>query len=130
MQDPLMSLLGMEGEVTGPGASRVRGTLRAEHLNSLGMAHGGYLYTLADSAFALASNSHGVPAVALSTHIEYIKAGKPGDTVEAVAAEIHLGRSTGVYRVEIRCGETLLAHFTGTVFRKQPKSAEAAAGGK
>jgi len=116
-----MASLGFEAEVPAPGSARVRGTVRPEHLNLLDMAHGGFLYTLADSAFALASNSRGVPAVALATHMEYMQAGKPGDLLEATAAEIRLGRSTGVYRVEIRRGEELLAVFTGTVFRKQPK---------
>jgi acyl-CoA thioesterase len=119
--DPFMASLGFEADVPAPGSARVRGTVRPEHLNLLDMAHGGFLYTLADSAFALASNSRGVPAVALATHMEYMQAGKPGDLLEATAAEIRLGRSTGVYRVEIRRGEELLAVFTGTVFRKQPK---------
>lgn len=121
MQDPLMAALGMEGEIVSPGKARVKATLRPEHLNSLNMAHGGFLYTLADSAFALASNSHGIPAVALATHMEYLKPGTLGDNVEAIASEIHLGYRTGLYHVEIRRGDDLLAVFTGTVFRKQPK---------
>jgi acyl-CoA thioesterase len=87
----------------------------------MGMAHGGYLYTLADTAFAFASNSRGVPAVAISAHMEYLQPGCEGDTLEATASEVHLGYRTGVYRAEVRNGDTLLAIFTGTVYRKQPK---------
>ena len=121
MNDPFMQWLGIQVESTAPGTARARGTVRPEHLNMHGMAHGGFLYTLADTAFALAANSHGVPAVALSTHMEYVQAGSLGDEVEATAAEVHLGRSTGLYRIDVRSGEKLLATFTGTVFRKQPK---------
>jgi acyl-CoA thioesterase len=120
MDDPFMKLLGLQAESTAPGTARVRGTVRPEHLNLHGTAHGGFLYTLADIAFALAANSHDVPAVALSTHMEYLQPGKPGDELEATAGEVHLGRSTGLYRIDVRCGEKLLASFTGTVFRKQP----------
>ncbi|MCJ7599472.1 MAG: hydroxyphenylacetyl-CoA thioesterase PaaI [Methyloceanibacter sp.] len=121
MEDPFMKLLGLKAESEGPGQARVWGTVLPEHLNLHGTAHGGFLYTLADTAFALAANSHDVPAVALATHMEYLQAGKAGDQLEATATEVHLGRSTGLYRIEIRCGENLLATFTGTVFRKQPK---------
>jgi acyl-CoA thioesterase len=119
MDDPLMRLLGMEGEVLAPGKARVTASLKNEHLNNLGIAHGGFIYSLADAAFALASNSYGIPAVALATSIEYLQAGQPGDRLEAVASEIHLGYRTGVYEVEVRNAEALLAVFHGTVYRKQ-----------
>jgi acyl-CoA thioesterase len=121
MADSFVSALGLEVEVLAPGTARARGVVRPEHLNSLGMAHGGYLYTLADTAFAFASNSRGVPAVAISAHMEYLQPGCEGDTLEATASEVHLGYRTGVYRAEVRNGDTLLAIFTGTVYRKQPK---------
>lgn len=121
MLDPFMKSLGFEAEIPAPGQARVWAELKPEHLNNWGSAHGGFLYTLADSAFALASNSRGCLAVALSTHMEYIKASRPGTRLEAAAQEIHFGRSTSVYRVEVRAGETLLAMFTGTAFRKADK---------
>jgi phenylacetic acid degradation protein PaaD len=85
MGDPFMKALGLEAEIPGPGQARVWGVVRPEHLNLHGTAHGGFLYTLADAAFALASNSHGVRAVALSTHMEYLRAVQAGERVEAVA---------------------------------------------
>lgn len=116
--DPYMRFLGFEAEVPALGQARVWGTLRREHLNSFGSAHGGFLFSLADSAFALASNSHGSLAVALSTHMEYFKTSQPGDRLEAHAREISLTRRTGVYQVEIVGADGLVALFTGTVFRK------------
>lgn len=117
MFDPFMRTLGLAGEILSPGRARVWGTLGPEHLNSLGSAHGGFLYSVADAAFALASNSHGAAAVALSTHMEYVAPTKAGDLIEAIATEVHLGRRAAVYQVEIRVGETLVALFTGTVHR-------------
>lgn len=115
--DPFSTLLGMEAEVTSPGHARVWASLKPEHLNLWGSAHGGFLYTLADMAFALASNSHGIHAVGLSTHMEYLEAVKPGDLIEALASEVRLGGRTSVYKVEVRCGERLIAQFTGTAYR-------------
>lgn len=116
--DPFMIALGFQGEVTAPGEARMRAQLRPEHLNNWGSAHGGFLFTLADSAFALASNSHGPLAVSLSAHMEYFKPTRVGDTVEAVAREVSLTRRTGVYQVEVSCDGELIALFTGTVHRK------------
>src|SRR5512136_2344489 len=55
MNDPFMKLLGLQASTDAPGTARVRGRVRPEHLNMHGMAHGGFLYTLADIAFALAA---------------------------------------------------------------------------
>lgn len=118
MLDPFMIALGLQAEVPAPGQARVWGTIRPEFLNSWGSAHGGFLYSVADAAFALASNSHGTLAVALAAHIEYLRPSQSGAAVEALATEVHLGRGTAVYRVEVRSGADLLAIFTGTVYRR------------
>lgn len=118
-----MTWLGLQSEILAPGRARVWGTLRPEHLNGWGSAHGGFLYTLADAAFALASNSHGIMAVALSTHMEYLQASQAGDRLEALAEEVHLGRRTAVYRVEVRCGAELRATFTGQAYRRPEQPA-------
>ena len=66
----------------------------------------------------------------ISAHIEYVRASEVGATVEARACEVHLGRRTAVYRVEVCSGAKLLALFTGTVYRKtgQPASLSAKVG--
>ena len=119
MVDPFMNTLGLQAECTAPGTARVRGRVKPTQLNMMGMAHGGFLYTMADIAFGMAANSYDVPAVALATHMEYLQPAKLGDELVATASEVHLGRSTSLYRVDIRCGDELIATFTGTVFRKQ-----------
>jgi acyl-CoA thioesterase len=128
MLDPFMIALGLQGEVPAPGQAQVWGVIRPEFLNSWGSAHGGFLYSVADAAFALASNSHGTLAVALATHMEYLQASQVGADVEALATEVYLGRRTAVYRVEVRSGPTLLAIFTGTVYRRTGHKSSLSAG--
>jgi acyl-CoA thioesterase len=120
--DPFMKHLGFEGGVTGPGQARLTAVLKHEHLNNWGSAHGGFLFALADSAFALAANSygdshgdshgndshgddshdnsHGPLAVSLGAHIEHLQPSQAGDILEATAREVSLTRRTGVYQVE------------------------------
>ena len=116
--DPFMRALGFQGDSSAPGQARLTAVLKPEHLNNWGSAHGGLLFALADSAFALASNSHGPLGVGLAAHIEYLKASRVGDTLIASAHEISRTRRTAVYQVEVRCGESLLATFTGTAYLK------------
>lgn len=87
--------------------------------NGVGTTHGGATFTLADFAFAIAANSHGRAAVALSTQMSYPAASRAGDTLTATASEESLGGRTGLYRVEVRREDgTLVGLFTGTVFRR------------
>jgi acyl-CoA thioesterase len=117
LQDPYMQLLGFTMVRLEPGQAILKAEVKAEHLNIHGSCHGGFIYSLADAAFALASNAHGVAAVALTTHMEYFKAVKLGERLEAIATEENLGRRTGTYRIEIRRDQQLVALFGGTVFR-------------
>lgn len=114
-----MQLLGIQVRSVEAGRAHLVARVRPEHLNFHGSCHGGFLYSLADAAFALASNAHPVAAVALSTHMEYFKAVHEGEALEARASEENLGRRTATYRIEIRRGAELVALFTGTVFRKE-----------
>jgi acyl-CoA thioesterase len=115
--DPYMQLLGLETRLVEPGRAVVAAQVKPEHLNIHGACHGGFLYSLADAAFALASNSHGTAAVALTTQMQYFKAVQAGEHLEAHALEEHLGRRTATYRIEVRSNGRVVALFTGTVFR-------------
>ncbi|MFD3004763.1 hydroxyphenylacetyl-CoA thioesterase PaaI [Thermus tengchongensis] len=114
--DPFMAALGLEVRHLAPGEAVVAGVVGESHLNLHGTAHGGFLYTLADSAFALASNARG-PAVALSCRMDYFRPATAGAWVEARAKEVNLSRRTATYRVEVVSEGKLVALFTGTVFR-------------
>lgn len=118
-EDRLARLLGMELVAVSPGACTVRMAVRGDLLNAVGLTHGGATYALADFAFAVASNSHGSVAVALSTQMSYPNPSRLGDTLIATAREESRGARTGLYRIEVRTSAgKLVGLFTGTVFRR------------
>ena len=99
------------------GSATVSLTIRDAHLNFNGACHGGVIFTLADTAFGLASNSHGVIAVGIDAHITYHVATLLGDTLTATAIEVSRSRKIAVYRISVtRADATLVASFTGTVY--------------
>ena len=116
-RDPLMRLLGIECVGGGPGRATVSLAVREHHLNFNGTCHGGVTFALADAAFGLASNSHGVIAAAIDAHVTYQVAVKPGDTLTATAVEASRTRKLGVYRIDVtRQDGALVSTFTGTVY--------------
>jgi acyl-CoA thioesterase len=117
--DPYCATLGIELRALGPGSATTALTITEELVNFHGTPHGGVLYSLADAAFAAASNSHGDPAVALETNISYLDAVDVGTTVVATATETHLTRRTGEYEVLLTTddGGERLATFRGRVYR-------------
>jgi len=93
-----------------------------EHTNGLGMVHGGALFSLADLAFAAASNSMGRIAVAINATISYIEAPQT-DSLTAVAEEVSVGRKLATYSVTVSDGsERICAVFQGTAYLKQGSS--------
>lgn len=90
------------------------------HTNFLGVGHGGMVFSLADCAFSLASNSVGDPAVAIDTHLVLTAASRPGDRLEARVREVSRGRTLGTYRADVtRDDGRTVALFTGTVYINQ-----------
>lgn len=101
-------------------------TVTKEHLNGVNIVHGGAIFTLADLAFAAASNSHGTVAVAINVSIAYIKAVSSG-ILFARANEISRNHKLAVYQVDIRDeADNLVAVFQGMVYRKKEKLLEVA----
>ena len=102
-----------------PGWAKAKMPVQPIHLNGAKTVHGGAIFTLADFAFAVAANSQGQLALAVSTNTSFVKAAYSG-TLYAEAREISLNRKLGTYQVSI-CNENsqLIAQFTGTAFRKE-----------
>jgi acyl-CoA thioesterase len=118
-QDPFARSLGIEVLEFGAGYSKVAITVEERMLNSHRMAHGGVIFSLADAAFALASNSHGQLAVALNVTIGYVAPVAPGTRLIAEATEESLGRRIGLYRLIVRAEDgTLVATCQATAYRK------------
>lgn len=109
---------GIELVEVSPGYARARMALQPCHLNGLDIAHGGAIFTLADFAFALASNSHGTVAVAINANLTIMKAAREG-TLVAEAREVSRNPKLGNYTVEVRddAGD-LVALFQGLAYRK------------
>jgi len=117
-RDRFARLLGFRIVDMGEGYATVEAEVSEEHLNAADVLHGGFLFSLADYAFAVASNSRNDLSLAINANILFHK-GISGGTVTAVAREIQEGKRIAGYSVEIRDGGgTLLATFTGTVYRK------------
>jgi acyl-CoA thioesterase len=101
-----------------PGFARLAMSVGDAAINGHGIAHGGVVFTLADTAFALACNSRDVPHVALDATISFTAPARLGDRLEAVAQERSLGGRTGVYDVTIaHASGDLVALFRGTCYR-------------
>lgn len=116
--DPLSSLLGFALEEERPGYARLRAEARPEHCNFHGCVHGGFVFALADSAFAVAGNTRG-PAVGIAAGIHYTQPAEVGDTLVAEAREVSLSRSLACYEVSVTGPKGLVATFTGTVYRRR-----------
>jgi acyl-CoA thioesterase len=108
-------------EVSG-GRASVKMDISDQHKNSHGTVHGGAIFTLADTAFALASNSHGIPAAAINAHISYVKSATSG-TLFAQAEEFSINPKIATYTVRVtdESGENI-AIFQGMVYRKTPRA--------
>lgn len=111
--------LGIELVQLEPGRAVVAMTVTESMANFHGTAHGGALFTLADTAFALSCNSHGTPAVALSVTMDYMAPARPGDRLVAVAEEAQRTKRTGSYHITVTANsETKIAFFRGLAFIK------------
>jgi acyl-CoA thioesterase len=110
---------GIELMEVSPGRARVKMEIKEDHLNGVNIVHGGAIFTLADLAFAAASNSHGTVAVAINASIWYVKAAMEG-TLFAEAREVSMNPKLATYTIEVtdQTGE-LIASFQGMVYRKQ-----------
>jgi len=117
-RDGASRALGMRIESSAPGAAVVGMTVRADMLNGHRTCHGGFIFALADSAFAFACNSYNEANVALGCTIDYVAPARAGDRLEASASMCERTGRTGVYNVTVRNqnGATI-ALFRGRSYR-------------
>jgi acyl-CoA thioesterase len=119
MRDDLFSQwLGIQVLEVKEGYSKIKMTIREEMVNGFGIIHGGVTFSLADSAFAFACNNRNQLSVALDTSINFIKPVHVGDVLTAEATELHNGKSTGLYHIEIFNQKNhKVAQFKGLCYR-------------
>ena len=94
--------MGMELLYCNPGTASMRMTIEDKHLNGHQMCHGGFIFTLADSTFAFACNSHNNATVASAASIEFLKPAHLGDVLTCVGVEQVLNGRHGVYDMTVR----------------------------
>ena len=124
-KDAFAKKLGIELVEVEPGRAKVRMRVGPEHRNSVGMVHGGVIFTAADYAFAVACNSHGTVAVAINVSVSFLRPAK-GEVLEAEAAEVSKSRTLGTYDVKVSDGEgRLVSVFRGMAYRTGEAFAEA-----
>lgn len=100
--DVAVRSLDISVEVTGVGEACAMLEIRPEMLNGHDVCHGGYLFTLADTAFAYACNSYNEITMAAGASIEFLRPAKLGDRIVATASERHRGGRTGTYDVLLK----------------------------
>ena len=117
-RDRASQAMGMCVAKVGPGRAELTMKVRADMLNGHATCHGGFIFTLADSAFAFACNSANMTTVASGCSIDFIAPAREDDVLTAIGEERSLSGRTGIYDIEVRNqrGETI-ALFRGKSHR-------------
>jgi acyl-CoA thioesterase len=119
--DTFAQHVGIELLEVSKGKAKAKLTIAEPHLNSFGTVHGGVIFTLADFVFAVAANSHGTIAMAISVSISYIQA-VTGGTLFAEAEEVSLNPKLGTYSVRVTDEmDKIVATFQGMAYREKEK---------
>jgi len=120
-RDAASKALGIELLEAGNGQATTRMRVTSEMVNGHGMTHGGFVFLLADTAFACACNSHGPVTVAAGADISFLAPTREGDVLTAYAQErVTKGRS-GIYDVTVTCDGDVVAEFRGRSRRFPPE---------
>lgn len=112
--DAASQALGMRILGVGPGTANLEMTVRKDMVNGHGIGHGGFTFSLADSAFAFACNSYNRRTVAHTCRITYLAPTRLGDVLVAEAREREREGRDGVYDVVVRNADGVVAEFVGT----------------
>ena len=118
-RDPFATHLGVVVEEARQGYARCSVTVKPEYLNAVERAHGAIVYAVADQAFAVACNSLGSMALALSVNINYVAGALDGERIFAEAVPVETARKISVWKIEVRGNnDRLIATCTGTAYHK------------
>jgi acyl-CoA thioesterase len=113
-RDRASQALGIEILEVRPGYIRASMSVRADMVNGHDICHGGYIFTLADSAFAFCCNSFNASTVASGATIDFLAPAHKGDRLVATAKQLWRSRRTGLYEIEVaNQGGAVIALFRG-----------------
>ena len=117
-QDAFSQWLGIEIIEIKDGYCKLKMIVRKEMLNGFQIAHGGISYSLADTALAFASNTHGKKCISVETSISHTECVQERDILIATTKELSLTEKTGLYLITITNQDKKdIAYFKGTVYR-------------
>ena len=116
--------LGIEIRDVAPGRATACMTVSLAMVNGHGICHGGYLFLLADTAFAFACNTHGVDVVAAGADVDFLAAVREGDRLVATAEERVLRGRSGIYDVTVRRDDDVVLEFRGRSRALAPRSGD------
>jgi acyl-CoA thioesterase len=105
--------LGMELLEAADGRAVVQMRVAQTMINGHGIAHGGFVFTLADTAFACACNTYGPVTVAAGADISFLRPVREGDVLVATASERVIAGRSGIYDVTVSRGDEVVAEFRG-----------------
>ena len=111
--DRASQALGMQIVDVAPGRATMTMTVREDMVNGHAIGHGGFTFTLADSAFAFACNSYNRSTVAAACEIHFLAPTRLGDVLVAEAVERSREGRDGVYDITVRVDDTVVATFVG-----------------
>ena len=112
--DPASAGMGLALQSVSPGAARMAMPVASRMVNGHGICHGGYIFSLADTAFAVACNSLNERAVASQCSITFLRPAREGDQLVATAAQRAVAGRTGIYDVQVATADgQLIAEFRG-----------------
>ncbi len=111
--DAASQKLGMRITAVAPGSATLIMTVEQWMTNGHGTCHGGFIFTLADSAFAFACNSYNQRCVAQAAQVTFIAPAKEGDMLTATAHEVARYGRSGIYDIAVRVGDHVVAEFRG-----------------
>ena len=112
-EDDASKDLGMQIVEVGPGQATLTMTVKPHMVNGQRIAHGGFIFLLADSTFAFACNSRNERTVAAQCDITFIRPGKLGDRLVATAREVSRNGRSGIYDVRVTSDDVVIAEFRG-----------------
>ena len=119
-KDLFSQWMGIEVVRVEPGMCELKMTVKSEMLNGFSIAHGGLAYSLADSALAFASNSHGLKCYSIETSISHVKPVVEGDVLTTQVEEKNLTKRTGLYYITVlNQNNEAVAYFKGSVHRSE-----------
>jgi|Deesub1362A_J573_1020465.scaffolds.fasta_scaffold00405_32 acyl-CoA thioesterase len=123
LSDSFRKYLGAEVEEFRPGYARVRAVVKKEFLNFHGVAHGGFVISIADFAFAIAGNADNIKRMALNININFYSSAKEGDVLIGEAERITGGKRVGFYELRVSKDDSkeIIAKGTAIVYGKGDK---------